>query len=106
MSEGNPIDAIFRDQLHDHSMEPPMHLWGALEARRAAQVKQENRRKLGFWLLSATLLLCIGGAVLIWLTQKPTDSTGNSAPAPTQADAPVAQIQKSSSKIDRKKLSL
>jgi hypothetical protein len=97
MSEGNPIDAIFRDRLYDHSMEPPMHLWGALEARRAAQVKQENRRKLGFWLLSAALLLCIGGAVLIWLTQKPTDSAGNTAPAPTQADAPVAQIQKSPS---------
>jgi len=97
MSEGNPIDAIFRDRLHDHSMESPMHLWGALEARRAAQVKQENRRKLGFWLLSAALLLCISGAVLIWLTQKPTDSTGNTTPAPTQADAPVAQIQKSSS---------
>ena len=97
MSEGNPIDAIFRDRLHDHSMESPMHLWGALEARRAAQVKQENRRKLGFWLLSAVLLLCISGAVLIWLTQKPTDSAGNTAPAPTQSDEPVAQIQKSPS---------
>jgi hypothetical protein len=97
MSEGNPIDAIFRDQLHDHSMEPPMHLWGALEARRAAQVKQENRRKLGFWLLSAALLLCISGAILIWLTQKPTDSAGHTTPAPTQSDAPVAQIHKSPS---------
>lgn len=95
MSEGNPIDAIFRDRLYDHSMEPPMHLWGAVEARRAAQVKQENRRKLGFWLLSAALLLCIGGAVLIWFAKQPVDSVESVVPAPVQTDAPVAHSQQS-----------
>ncbi len=65
MSERNPIDALFRDRLHDHSMEAPMHLWDALDARRTAQIKQKNRRKMGFWLTSAVLLLGTVGALLL-----------------------------------------
>ena len=70
MSEHNPIDALFRDRLHDHSMDAPMHLWDALDARRTAQIKQKNRRKMGLWLTSAVLLLGTAGASLLWINQE------------------------------------
>ena len=92
MSEHNPLDDLFRDKLYHHSMETPMHLWAALDARKTAQDKEAQRRRLAWYLTAAILLLSLTGAIWMWAEQL------NNQPEPVkplkqaQSDTPIAAI--------------
>lgn len=104
MSEHNPLDDLFRDKLYNHSMETPMHLWAALDARKTAQAKAAQRRRLAWYLTAAILLLSLTGAIWMWAEQmdkqrervKPLQQTNSNEPIAATNPAletPQAEIQ-------------
>lgn len=104
MSEHNPLDDFFRDKLYHHSMETPMHLWAALDARKTAQAKAAQRRRLAWYLTAAVLLLSLTGAIWMWVEQmdnqpeqvKPLKQTNSNEPIAAinpATETPQAEIQ-------------
>lgn len=66
MSKTHPIDELFKGQLKEYEMAPPMHLWDAIDQKR-------RRPKAGFWwirknglLLSIGLLAIFIASVILW----------------------------------------
>jgi hypothetical protein len=92
MSEHNPLDDLFRDKLYHHSMETPMHLWAALDARKTAQAKEAQRRRLVWYLTAAILLLSLTGAIWMWAEQMNNQPELINPLKPTQSDTPIAAI--------------
>lgn len=92
MSEHNPLDDLFRDKLYHHSMETPMHLWAALDARKTAQAKESRRRLLVWYLTAAVLLLSLTGAIWMWAEQMDKQPERSKPLKQTQSDTPIAAI--------------
>lgn len=69
MSDKHPIDDFFRQQLGDHSYEPPMHLWERVDAQRQA-TRATHIPHFGLYklinLLSVVILLLTG--MVLWTT--------------------------------------
>lgn len=98
MKEEQHIDDIFKDQLKDYELDPPMHLWGAIaEASSPADSGQQRRKPLAWWwpLLSLAWLLLF---LALWplgtrqgdVTSTPTlPSAESSAPPSAVISAPV-----------------
>lgn len=70
MSERNPMDELFRDKLYPHSMEPPMHLWDAIDAHNVAQAKMASRRRLIFYCATAIVSLALLFTLWRWTGQE------------------------------------
>lgn len=92
MSEHNPLDDLFRDKLYHHSMETPMHLWAALDARKTAQVKESRRRLLVWYLTAAILLLSLTGALWMWAEQMDQQPEQVKPLKQAQTDTPIAAL--------------
>lgn len=92
MSEHNPMDDLFRDKLYHHSMETPMHLWAALDARKTAQTKEAQRRRLAWYLTAAVLLLCLTGAIWMWAEQMDQQPEQVKPLKQAQSDTPIAAL--------------
>ena len=92
MSEHNPLDDLFRDKLYDHSMETPMHLWAAVDARKTAQAKADQRRRLAWYLTAAILLLSLTGAIWIWAEQMDNQPERPKPLKQTNSNEPIAAI--------------
>lgn len=95
MSEHNPLDDLFRDKLYHHSMETPMHLWAGLDARKTAQAKAAQRRRLAWYLTAAILLLSLTGAIWMWAEQMDKQPEQSNPMKQTQSDEPIAAINPS-----------
>ena len=92
MSEHNPLDDLFRDKLYHHSMETPMHLWAALDARKTAQAKAAQRRRLAWYLTAAILLLSLTGAIWMWAEQMDNQPEQVKPLKQAQSNEPIAAI--------------
>jgi hypothetical protein len=92
MSEHNPLDDLFRDKLYHHSMETPMHLWAALDARKTAQAKESRRRLLAWYLTAAVLLLSLTGAIWMWVEQMDNHREQVKPLKQTNSNEPIAAI--------------
>lgn len=92
MSEHNPLDDLFRDKLYHHSMETPLHLWAALDARKTAQAKAAQRRRLAWYLTAAILLLSLTGAIWMWAEQMDNQPEQVKPLKQAQSDEPIAAI--------------
>lgn len=92
MSEHNPLDDLFRDKLYHHSMETPMHLWAALDARKTAQAKESRRRLLVWYLTAAVLLLSLTGAIWMWAEQMDKQPERSKPLKQTNSNEPIAAI--------------
>lgn len=92
MSEHNPLDDLFRDKLYHHSMETPMHLWAALDARKTAQAKESRRRLLVWYLTAAALLLSLTGAIWMWAEQMDKQPERSKPLKQTNSNEPIAAI--------------
>ncbi|WP_373548243.1 hypothetical protein [Haliscomenobacter sp.] len=92
MSEHNPLDDLFRDKLYHHSMETPMHLWAALDARKTAQDKEAQRRRLAWFLTAAILLLSLTGAIWMWAEQMNNQPEQVKPLKQAQSDTPIVAI--------------
>lgn len=87
MSERNPMDDLFRDKLYPHSMEPPMHLWDAIDAHNGAQAKTANRRRLILYCATAIVFLAFLFTLWNWTGQETT------LPEPIKAQRDIQPIQ-------------
>ena len=92
MSEHNPLDDLFRDKLYHHSMETPMHLWAALDARETAQAKESRRRLLVWYLTAAVLLLSLTGAIWMWAEHMDNQPEQSKPLKQTNSNKPIAAI--------------
>ena len=92
MSEHNPLDDLFRDKLYHYSMETPMHLWAALDARKTAQAKATQRRRLAWYLTAAILLLSLTGAIWMWVEQMDNQPEQVKPLKQTNSNEPIAAI--------------
>ena len=95
MSGKHPLDELFREQLHDHSYEAPMHVWDRIAEQR--QTVQTTRRS-NKWMRWAGLFLILAGiGTIIWQAVDQSDDLPIptpifSEPAPAIAPATADKI--------------
>lgn len=96
MSDKHPIDEFFRQQLQNHSYEPPMHLWEKVDAQRQA-ARSSSIPHFGLYKLLnvlSVIALLSAGAVL-WIPrstapESPALQNDTSPPEATVASIPPA----------------
>jgi len=96
MSGKHPLDELFREQLHDHSYEAPMHVWDRIaEQRQTVQTPRRSKK----WMPWAGLFLVLAGAgFFLWQsaehsTDLPIPGPDFTEPSPTIAPAAAGDLE-------------
>lgn len=95
MSGKHPLDELFREQLHDHSYEAPMHVWERIAEQR--QTAQTTRRSNKWVRWAGLFLILVGVGTVVWqeLDQPqdlPIPSPDFAEPSPSIAPATADNI--------------